>query len=405
VAWLGVVVFGIIAVGTVVSQLLLGQHHSQGLPGGIWETLVRVLDSSAFEGESAWPSRFVALTITMAGILIGGSLIGLIATALDQRVSDLGTGRSAVLEANHTLILGWSARLPVIVQELVVANQSVRRAAIVVLAPRGVREMEAEIRDRIGDTKNTKVVCRSGHPAKPADLKLANIAAARSVIVLTDEDGDAGTVKAILAIKTLDPDFTRCGVVAEFASSTLAASVRTLTGGALSTVSSDDVIAQVTAQACHQSGLAAVLRDLLDFGGDECYFAEVPQLVGHSYAEALLAFPTSSVVGRFTAGGAVELNPAPGTLFEAGDQVIAVSADDTTVAFAGFASVAVPQRRAEADGQAPIGSSSWVGAVSGPRSSRSSISSCREGHGSRSTSTPPWSTRTGPPTSSAWSRG
>ncbi len=354
VGWLGVVVLGIILVGTAISLFVLGQRGSQGLPGGLWETLVRVLDASAFEAESAWPSRFVALAITMAGILIGGSLIGLIAAALDQRVSELGTGRSPVLETNHTLILGWSARLPVIVQELVVANESLRRAAIVVLAPRSVRDMEAEIRDQIGDTKNTKVVCRSGHPAMPADLELANIGAARSVIVLTDEDGDAGTVKAILAIKTLDPDFSRCGVVAEFASSTLATSVRTLTNQAVSTVSSDEVIAQVTAQACHQSGLAAVFRDLLDFGGDECYFAEVAELVDHTYAEAMLAFPTSSVIGRFTAERKVELNPPPDTVFGPGDHVIAVSSDDTAVVFGGYSTVSARPRRAEAGETAPI---------------------------------------------------
>lgn len=355
VGWLGVVVLGIILVGTAVSYVVLGQRQEQGLPGGLWETLVRVLDAGAFQDESAWWSRFVALAITIAGILIGGSLIGLIATALDQRLSEIGSGRSPVLEADHTLILGWSARLPVIVQELVVANQSLRRAAIVVLAPRGVRDMEAEVRDSIGDTKNTRVVCRSGHPANPADLERANIGSARSVIVLTDDgEGDAGTVKAILAIKTLDPDFSGRGVVAELASPSLAASIRALTNQAVATVNSDEVIAQVTAQACHQPGLATVLRDLLDFGGDEFYFAEVTELVGHSYAEAALAFPTSSVIGRLTASGQVELNPPPTTVFGPGDQVITVSADDSTVAFGGFTSVDLLPHRAEVMPAAPI---------------------------------------------------
>lgn len=343
VGWLGVVVLGIIVAGALLDLLLLGDGDGQGVTGGLWETLVRVLDSSAFESESAWPSRFFALAVTMAGILLGGSLIGLIATALDQRVSAISSGRSVVIETNHTLILGWSARLPVIVQELTVANESLRRPAIVVLAPRPVQEMESELRERVGDTRNTRVVCRSGHPSNPADLHLANIGAARSVVVLTDEEGDAGTVKAILAIKTVDPDFSRSRVVAEFASPSVAASVSALTGKAVSTVNSDEVIAQVTAQACHQSGLAAVFRDLLDFGGDECYFADVPELAGHTYAEAMLAFPTSSVIGRLTAAGRVELNPPPATVFDPGDQVIAIAADDSTVVFGGFLDIAIPE--------------------------------------------------------------
>ena len=110
-------------------------------------------------------------------------------------------------------------------------------------------------------------------------------------------------VKTVLAVKTLDPDFSRANVVAEFAHPEHAVTLRSITGGAVGTVNSDDVIAQVTAQACHQSGLSVVFRELLDFDGHECYFAEVPDLVGHTYGEALLAFDRCSVIGRFTNDG------------------------------------------------------------------------------------------------------
>jgi len=84
---------------------------------------------------------------------------------LEQRVQDLRKGRSPVLESGHTVILGWSARLPVIVQELLVANQNLIRSAVVILVQREIADMEEELRDRVGDTKNTKVACRCGNPA------------------------------------------------------------------------------------------------------------------------------------------------------------------------------------------------------------------------------------------------
>jgi len=341
VGWLGVVVVLVIAVAAVVGRLLLASDGN-GFLEDAWQGLVRVLDASAFQSERAWPSRLVALAVTLAGIFLGGSLIGLIATAIDQRVADLGKGRSPVLESGHTLILGWSARLAVIVQELAVANENRSRPAIVVLAPRPISEMEEELRSRVGSTRNTRIVCRSGDPTRPADLALANLSEARSVIVLADQGGDASVVKAILAVKVLDPLLSRTNVVAEFVSVHHASTVRALTDGAVNTVNSDDVIAQVTAQACHQPGLSVVFRELLDFDGDECYFSEVPELVGHSYAEALQAFDTSSVIGRCTADGVVELNPSPDTVFGPGDQVIAISEDDDTVRFADFRAVAVP---------------------------------------------------------------
>ena len=349
------VVLAIVVVAAVVGRFLLGATASGGFFENVWDSLLKVFDSGAFQSETAWPSRLVWFIVTLLGILIGGSLIGLIAAAIDRRVDDLRKGRSPVLETGHTLILGWSARLPVIVKELSVANESLTRPAVVILAPRDVADMAAELRDRVGDTKNTKVVCRSGNPWQPAHLQLVNIAAARSVIVLAGEHGDAAVVKTVLAVKTLDPDFSRANVVAEFAHPEHALTLRSITRGAVGTVNSDDVIAQVTAQACHQSGLSVVFRELLDFEGHECYFADVPDLVGHTYGEALLAFDRCSVIGRFTNDRYVQLNPAANAVFEPGDQVIAVAEDDETLLFSGFRDVRIPEAASpERSAQAPM---------------------------------------------------
>jgi ion channel POLLUX/CASTOR len=343
IGWLGMVVLVIVVVAAVVGRFLLGGAAHGGFLESFWGSLLRVLDPAAFESETAWPSRLVWLVVALLGILIGGSLIGLIAAGIDRRVDDLRKGRSPVLETDHTLILGWSARLPVIVKELALANESRTRPAVVILAPRDVTDMTSELRDRVGDTKNTRVVCRTGNPWQPAHLQVANIASARSVIVLAGEHGDAAVVKTLLAVKTLDPDFSRANVVAEFDHPEHALTVRSITGGAVGTVNSDDVIAQVTAQACHQAGLSVVFRELLDFEGHECYFAEVPELAGHTYAEALLAFDHCSVIGRLGADGLLQLNPAATSVFQPGDQVIAVAEDDETLRFTGFRDVPIAE--------------------------------------------------------------
>ncbi len=340
IGWLGVVAALAIVGAAIIAHFVLGGTEGANFLDEFWNNVLRILGLA--ETASPWPTRLFLLVAGLAGIFIGGSFIGLIYTALNQRVTDLSTGRSSVLETDHTLILGWSARLPVIVQQLVVANESRARPAIVILAPRPIADMEAELRDRVGETNRTRLVCRSGNPTKPADLNLVNIAQARSVIVLAGPEGDAEVVQAILAIKSLDPDFAHTNVVAEFALTDNAQTIRVLTDGAVVTVNSDEVIAQVNAQACHQSGLAVVLRDLLDFGGNECYFVEVSELVGHTYAEALNAFRGSSVIGRHTAGGMVELNPPSDTVFKPGDEVIAVAPDDGITTFAGFGEVTVP---------------------------------------------------------------
>ncbi|MCU1454357.1 MAG: hypothetical protein JWN46_2503 [Acidimicrobiales bacterium] len=342
IGYLGLVMLTVILLATVVVFTL----HITGINGGdkhlsfpeaFWQSVLRVLDSGTFAGDTSLASRLVSLVVTLSGIFLAGSLIGLIANAVDQKISDLRKGRSAVLETGHTLVLGWSPRLPVILSELVIANENHKNQAFVVLAAAAKDEMEDELRLKVPDTKTTRVVCRTGDPSRAADLALVNVAGARSIIVLAGEDGDAGVVKAVLALRSLDPGFERAHVVAELENAEHAHALRALTDGRIVTVQADEVIAEVTAQACHQGGLSAVFRDLLDFDGDEIYFTEIPELVGHTYREAVLGFDTSAVMGRFTADGKVELNPPHETMFAPGDQVIAVSEDDDTVVFGGFA--------------------------------------------------------------------
>jgi voltage-gated potassium channel Kch len=131
-------------------------------------------------------------------------------------------------------------------------------------------------------------------------------------------------------------------VVVEMVDGRNARALASAAGGRVLTVEADDVIAKVTAQACYQAGLGVVYRDLLDFAGDEIYFAAAPELAGHTFGDALLAYEASAVIGRVSADGTITVAPPADTRFEAGDQVIAISADDDTVAFRGFVDVAPP---------------------------------------------------------------
>jgi hypothetical protein len=108
------------------------------------------------------------------------------------------------------------------------------------------------------------------------------------------------------------------------------------TAGQVRPILAQDVIARVTAQASRQPGLVAVILDLLDFAGEEIYFQSVPELVGHKYGESLLGFESAAIVGLRKSNGHIELNPEHSTVFEAGDQVVAIASDDDQIVFTGI---------------------------------------------------------------------
>ena len=102
-----------------------------------------------------------------------------------------------------------------------------------------------------------------------------------------------------------------------------------------------EVIARVTAQTSRQSGLSMVYTELLNFGGDEIYFKAETALVGKMFSETLSAYADSSIIGIQQAGGGIKLNPAMDTRLEAGDKIIAISADDDTIKLSGISSLPI----------------------------------------------------------------
>jgi len=338
IGWLGLATLMAIVLAASVMTIfrLRGVNGGTPLdfPQAFWQSLLRVLDSGTFAGDMTWPTRLLALLVTISGIFIAGSLIGLIASAVDQQIEELRKGRSKVIESDHTLILGWSGRVPAVVKELVIANESRKRAAVVILANDDKTLMEETLRAEIDDFKTTRLVCRSGDPSDPKNLELVNFADARSVVIIGSED--SATVKTLLAIRTLDETLAGAAVIAEMFDREIAASARSLFGERLVVVNSDDLVAELTAQACRQRGLSSVFRELLDFDGDELYFAPFPELAGRPYREAQLSFETCAVIGRLTAAGLVELNPPPETILSPADELIAVASDDSEFTITGY---------------------------------------------------------------------
>jgi hypothetical protein len=196
--------------------------------------------------------------------------------------------------------------------------------------------MEDEIRARVPDLRRSKLVVRSGDPSTPSDLGIVNIDQARSVVILGDDDGDAEVVKTVLALAARDTAIGRANVVAEVSDPRTARAIDASFGDEVLTVQSTEVVARVTAQSCRQAGLSVVVQELLDFDGDEIYFDDASPLVGRTFGEALNAYETSTLIGRRAADGTISVCPPMGTVFGAGDQVIAVSEDDDTIVFGSF---------------------------------------------------------------------
>ncbi len=300
-----------------------------------WRQLTFTLDPGTFSGDSSWTWLALSLLTTLFGVLVVASLIGVVGAAFDDKITELRKGKSNVLESGHTVIVGWNSKVFTIIAELVTANESERKPVIVVLADRDKLEMEEAIREKAGDTKNTKVICRSGNPLDQDELLRANPYAAKSIIVLGDEDSsdpDSMTIKTTLAL-TNHPrrpagDITIVGEVRD--PSNLEAA-RLVGKDEARWVLPLEMISKLTVQTCRQSGLSTVYSELLRFEGDEIYFTEQDELMGLTYLECQMRFAASTVIGVATADGPL-VNPPADRVLAAGERLIVIAEDDSTIA-------------------------------------------------------------------------
>jgi voltage-gated potassium channel Kch len=285
---------------------------------------------------TTWGAQIANTFYWAIGIGITATVIGFISAQIIRAVAKLQEGKSAVIESGHTLILGWSNRVFPILAELAIANENVRKARVVIFANATRALMDSEIRSRVPNLGKLKVITRTGDPTNPEDLKRANVSSAKSIIILdADESGDATIVSTVLAVKAVNSNpATR--IIAELDDENTAEAIASATNNQVIAVRSQNVIARVTAQASRQPGLAAVTLDLLDFAGDEIYITAVPQLVGKTYADALLAFNQASVIGLVDSSGVASINPKASTKILAGTKVIAIAQDDDKIVYSGL---------------------------------------------------------------------
>ena len=169
---------------------------------GVWQSLMRTLDPGTLGGDQGWSFRFVSFLVTLGGIFIVSTLIGVLGSGIEGKLDQLRKGKSLVIEKDFTLILGWSSKIYTIVSELVIANENQKNPCIVILADKDKVEMEDDLRAKITNLKNMKIVCRNGNPNNLIDLAIANPNESKSIIILAAEEGnsDSITIKTILAI-------------------------------------------------------------------------------------------------------------------------------------------------------------------------------------------------------------
>ncbi len=304
-----------------------------------WRSLMRTLDAGTMGADAGWLYRIAMLLVTIGGVFVISTLIGILSTAIQTKLEELRKGKSQVLESGHTVILGWTEQIFTILSELQQSNENQCSFCIVILSEKDKVEMEDEISSRLGTRNKTRIVCRSGSPIELENLSTVSVNDARSIIILSPREGevpDAEVLKVILAIlnhpdRKADPFH----IVAEMCDPKNAEVAKIVGKDEVELVLTGEIISRIIAQTCRQSGLSEVYTELLDFGGDEIYVKSIPELTGLRYGEILNRFEKNTVMGLISANGTGMINPPMDRVISQGDRVAVIAEDDDKIVLDG----------------------------------------------------------------------
>ncbi|MBN2433774.1 MAG: hypothetical protein JXK07_00755 [Spirochaetes bacterium] len=343
--FLFVVSFGLMSVIRYAGNFIFKDDSVGNLTEQLWRVFLQISDAGAVaeDGEANVWHKITGIVTIFLGLVLFSSLVAFITAQFEAKLEELKKGKSDVIEKDHTLILGFGDRVLEIIRELVIANESEKSPAIVVLSDVEKDEMDDFFRERVEDPKTTRIITRSGVTSSLQMLQKVSISEAKSVVILNDatvdapdvekELADARVLKTIMAVIACTGEENLPPIVAEIHQPNIMKLAGKISPH-ITTVEEHSLLAKLIVQTSRVSGLAMVYDNLVGFDGDEfCYYRPKAGWSGKTYIELIYHFPTCCLLGYRDRDGNVVVNPLPDTVMDEEWEALLLAEDDSTISF------------------------------------------------------------------------
>lgn len=357
------IIFVVILFGILVNIIV--EDKSANI--GIWQSLMHIIDQGTITGDETSNTGYIALMfiVTVFGMIFMGTLIGIINNALREKLDDLKRGVSEIVEEGHLIILGFNDNIYCLLKQQMLANENWEgNRGIVIIDKYSIEDMEQKVKLKfLSDQesihkktkkKKSKLIYRTGNLASSSVYELIALDKAKAVIINKEDDFEI--IQIILALKTFFKEKgiyktkTMPNIVTlihdkeNLAAARIAGEVQMGQSNITSKIQIlyfEDVMAHIFAQVCRQPGLFKVFSEIFDYDGSEIYIEDKGKnislsdmgFVGKTFDEINHMLVSSIALGIRRKNGKIVLVPAPDTIFEKGDSIIHLAADDNEIEF------------------------------------------------------------------------
>lgn len=216
----GIILFNLLLwlVSSILTYIITPGSFS-GAAEALWDTgITWMLDPGFYDATASVPVRLVAITVIIISMItFSGGIIGYVASLFSSIIENAERGKGKLYIFDHILILNWNTKALDLITDYLY-DDSVTN--VVILSDRDKSEIETLISRKmyeIGEDKNTKaklnVIVKYGDILSKSDLSDVCIEKARSIIILSSENGDKSpeeadmtTLKAIMLTANIKLD-------------------------------------------------------------------------------------------------------------------------------------------------------------------------------------------------------
>ena len=122
--------------------------------------------------------------VTLTGLFVSSIVIGIIVTAITDRIESIRQGTSYIEESNHQLILGWSSGITLVFREFLLANENQKNTNIVFMDNINPVEANQRIISQFPDKKDyQRIIPKQGRISDRKHLEIVNVDLARSIFI------------------------------------------------------------------------------------------------------------------------------------------------------------------------------------------------------------------------------
>lgn len=345
--WLAILSFGFVLTVSFVTWVLgISDHREFG--SLLWDLTMRALTPWEIEASmGSGPYLFVLLILTLFGIFVLSILISLLSAIIDERIREVAQGVQPFPFNGHLVLLGWSSRVPSIVEELVVANASESESRLLIVSGLLHDELGECVKRDLSDLGNIQLFFRSRKLDSESTFANINLLGARRVIVLGDEHSSSQQLNRLKTSISVYNYFDQLGVsppevLVEVDCEKERQSVLRGSGRRAITANLSHLPARLIVETIFQPHLPSIFDEILSFSGSEIYVVArlgelgLDDLEFHQISKCVQGAIT---LGILSSCGHVSINPPVTLTFSKGDRLIVLAEDDSAI------SVLAPDRQ------------------------------------------------------------